>query len=62
MAYDREAAAREGRAAYLVDPGPDYWVAAKLERAAADRALAYDWPVDIPYWVSLGERVTWCKR
>ena len=35
--------------------------ARKLERAAADRALAYDWPFDIPYWVTIGERVTWRK-
>ena len=60
--YDRAAAVREWRAAYLADPGPDGpHGARKLERAAAERALAYDWPFDIPYWVTIGERVTWRK-
>jgi predicted phosphodiesterase len=60
--YDREAAVRAWREAYLMDPGPDGpHGASKLERAAADRALAYDWPFDIPYWVTPGERVTWRK-
>ena len=60
--YDRGAAVQDWRDAYLVDPGPDGpHGALKLERAAADRALAYDWPFDIPYWVTYGERVTWRK-
>ena len=46
----------------LRTPGPDGpHGARKLERAAAERALACDWPFDIPYWVTIGERVTWRK-